>query len=218
MLTIYLIRHAESMGNVNHHLIGGQSNHYHLSERGEEQADILGQRLKREGYRFDQVYASEAIRAQQTARIALDHVGLPFDQVKITPLILELSQGEWEGAVRKEIYTAERKAAILADSYTFKAPGGESQQDVEQRMFQWMEAAKDAAADGQVIAGFTHGFAIKTLVRKMLGADASTTYRTIIHNTSISCFQFDYGKNAWFMERVNDFQHLHGQDFIGHYG
>lgn len=218
MTTVYLIRHAESMGNVNHHLIGGQSNHYPLTERGEKQADLLGRRLKQEGVQFDHVSASIAVRAQETCRIVCEHLGFDLSKVHNTDQIVELSQGDWEGQVRKEIYTAERRAEIFADPYTFKAPNGESQQEVCDRMEAWLMASvKDLDAKNDiVIAGFSHGFAIKCLLKRIMNSDPGMTYRTITHNTSLSCFQFN-GKR-WMLERFNDHHHIIGTEFIGHYG
>lgn len=218
MINIYLIRHAESMGNVNHHLIGGQSNHYPLSDRGEAQAHLLGKRLKKEGITFDQVYASIAVRAQQTCQISCGHMGFDWDKVQHTDEIVELSQGDWEGKVRKEIYTSERRAEIVSNSYHFKAPGGESQKEVCDRMENWLHKAVEGLdpTKHHSIAGYSHGFAIKCLVKRLMDSDPLMTFRTIIHNTSLTCFQFN-GKN-WLLERVNDHSHIVGSDFIGHYG
>ncbi|MEM7372230.1 MAG: histidine phosphatase family protein [Bacteroidota bacterium] len=218
MINIYLIRHAESMGNVNHHLIGGQSNHYPLTERGETQAHQLGKRLQQEGLHFDYVHASIAVRAQQTCQISCGHIGFDFAQVQHTDQIVELSQGEWEGQVRKDIYTPERKEEIVTNSYHFKAPQGESQKEVCDRMENWLLAAIEGLDPKEEvnIAGYSHGFAIKCLVKRLMNSDPLMTYRTIIHNTSITCFQFN-GKN-WLLERLNDHTHIIGSDFIGHYG
>ena len=218
MINIYLIRHAESMGNVNHHLIGGQSNHYPLTERGRDQARRLGIRLQKEGLSFDSVYASVAVRAKQTCQIVCGHVGFAFEEVELTDQIVELGQGDWEGKVRKEIYTPERRAEVISNSYYFKAPNGESQKEVCDRMENWLHAAiqdLDPAEDWNV-AGFSHGFAIKCLFKRLMDSDPTMTYRTIVHNTSLTCFQFN-GKR-WLLERLNDHTHILGTEFIGHYG
>ncbi|MEM7655256.1 MAG: histidine phosphatase family protein [Bacteroidota bacterium] len=218
MTTIHFIRHAESQGNVNHHLIGGQSNHYLLTERGESQARLLGERLHREGYQFDQVFASTAVRARETARIACGFLGLDLTTIDYSPQLLELSQGEWEGKSRADIYTPEKKAEVWGNPLHFKAPGGESQQEVADRMRAWLDGALaglDHKQD-QVIAAFSHGFAIKTLISRILLADPAFTYRMVTHNTSITTLQFT--GRQFLLERFNDFQHLHSTDFIGHYG
>lgn len=217
MITFYFIRHAESMGNVNNHLIGGQSNHYPLSDRGIHQSHLLGGRLRRDGYSFDHVFCSPAVRAQETCRIACEAMGIPAATIQATDQILELSQGDWEGQERKKIYTSEVVAEIQKDTHNFKAPNGESHLEVENRMYDWMEKTAKALGDKDAtVAAFSHGFAIRTLVRKVMNYPASSTSQTMIHNTSITCFQ--YNGYFWALERVNDFAHLAQTDFIGHYG
>ena len=218
MLKIYLIRHAESEGNVNNHLIGGQSNHFKLTERGEKQAKLLGERLAKEAIRFDEVFASTAVRARETARFACEATGIPIDQIQYSESLLELSQGEWEGQIREKIYTPERLKKIRSNGYHFKAPGGESPFEVETRMYEWFEQAwKSWNGEASMnIAAFSHGFAIKALTCKVMKIDPSMSWRTIIHNTAISCFQFR--RETWYAERINDYAHLAGMEFVDHYG
>ncbi|MDX2249623.1 MAG: histidine phosphatase family protein [Bacteroidia bacterium] len=217
MITVYFFRHAESMGNVNNHLIGGRSNHFPLSDRGYHQANLLGERLSKENLSFDFVYSSIAVRAKETARIACEKTG--FDPVKIlfSEDLVELSQGEWEGKNREEYYTPEVRVLLKADPYNFKPPGGESQREVENRMYAWMETTVRGLEPGQNLnlGVFSHGFAIKSLVRKILDFSPNMTFYTIVHNTSITCLQFH--KSRWLVERVNDFAHLAGTEIIGHY-
>lgn len=69
---IYLIRHAETVMNVDTHLVGGRSNHTPLTERGVEQARTLGRALLANNILPDSVYASLATRAIVTANHALE--------------------------------------------------------------------------------------------------------------------------------------------------
>lgn len=217
MLSVYLFRHAESEGNVKHHLIGGQSNHYPLTGTGENQSKLLGKRLKTEQHQFEALYSSTAVRTQATAAIATSFLG-STPELQLRPELLELSQGEWEGQIREDIYTPERLSVVRSDPYDFRPPGGESHRDVETRMYHWLDeiVEKYDRPDKHIsIGAFTHGFAIKTLVRGILQSSPIMTYRTIIHNTSITVL---YRENdMWFIDRVNDYQHIMGTDFVGHY-
>ncbi|TAE46495.1 MAG: histidine phosphatase family protein [Bacteroidetes bacterium] len=217
MINLYLIRHAESEGNLNHHLIGGQSNHFRLTERGVRQCDLLGERLQRENWHFDRVYSSTAVRARETARIVCGYVGFPEADIQLTDNILELSQGDWVGYVRKEIYTPEVVAQVRANSYDFKAPGGESQREVEARMAAWFReiTAEFDGSENLNIACFSHGFALKTLLRHILEASPAFTYRIMLHNTSVTGLQLVHGD--WHLERINDHAHLAGTEFVAHY-
>lgn len=217
MLSVYLFRHAESEGNVQHHLIGGQSNHYPLTARGEHQSRLLGARLQSEQHHFEALYSSTAVRTQATAALATNNLN-PIPPLQLREELLELSQGEWEGQVRKDIYTPEQLSIVRSDPYDFRPPGGESQRDVETRMYSWLDevvATHFREGERVSVGAFTHGFAIKTLVRGILQSSPIMTYRTIIHNTSMTVLYREH--NMWFIDRVNDFQHIMGTDFVGHY-
>lgn len=204
------------MGNVNNHLICGRSNHLPLSQRGKEQSEFLAQRLQQENWQFDKIYCSVAERAKATAHIALDALGISQAELHYSDQLVEVSKGEWEGKVRAELYTPEIKAEMLANSYHFKSPGGESQEEVEDRMENWLrDSLSQLQQPSAEIAIFTHGFAIKSLFRRIMQSEPIMVYRTIIHNTSISSLQID--EKDWLVERMNDHQHLTHTDFVGHY-
>jgi broad specificity phosphatase PhoE len=217
MINIYYIRHAESLGNVNHHIVGGRSNHLPLSERGESQAHSLGKRLRSENLSFDFAFSSIAVRAQSTAKIVCSYIDFPEENIHLSDEIVELSQGDWEGEIRKEKFTDEVLAEIKKNPYVFKAPNGESQAEVGTRMFNFLERTVKRLDNGKPLnlAVFTHGFAIKTLVQRIMNSDPAMTYWTVIHNTSLTCFKFK--QNQWIVDRINDHSHLAGTEFIGHY-
>ena len=217
MINVYYIRHAESMGNVNHHLIGGRSNHYPLSERGENQAHLLGKRLKSENFSINHAFSSIALRAHHTGKIVCSYIDYPEAEIELSEELQELSQGDWEGKVRKEKFTDEVMQQVKSNPHHFKAPNGESQKEVEDRMFNWLDKTVKSFPVGEDlnVAVFAHGFAIKTLIRKMMSSSPQMTYWTVIHNTSITCFQFE--NNQWRIDRINDHAHLAGTEIIGHY-
>ena len=207
MLNIYLIRHAESTGNVQPHIVGGRSNHLSLTKKGEKQAIALGKWLERREIHFDKVYASVAVRAKETARMACEEINYPFDEIQIEEELVELSQGDWTDRLREEVYTEAALKSIQEDPWNFKAPGGESQKEVEERMYDWLEMKVLPLFEQNLkIAIFSHGVAIKCLFRKIAGADPAITYRVAIENTSVSQYLFD--ERGWHIRRLNDFSHL----------
>ncbi|MEL6134192.1 MAG: histidine phosphatase family protein, partial [Bacteroidota bacterium] len=209
-------RHAESEGNVNNHIIGGRSSHLPLTGRGEVQAQALGQRLQKENAHFDHVYASDAVRAQHTAQIVCSHLDIPLTSIQVTPSLAEVSQGDWEGKVRAEIFDTARFEQVQADPLHFQAPNGESQYDARQRMSQWLENIKlEFGGQSLHIAAFSHGYAIRSLIGHLLEASALMTRSIITHNTSITVLRLK--TDQWLIERVNDFSHLDGSSFIDHY-
>ncbi len=213
MLDLYLLRHAESQSNLNHHLIGGRSNETPLSPLGEFQALWLGERLRAEDIKFDQVYSSTAVRTQQTAKIVCKQTGYPLEKILYSEKLQELDQGEWEGKPRNQIYTPETLAKINKDNWNFTPPNGESQRDVEERMYSWIEdnVLANYYQTQHTVGVFTHGLAIKCLLRKIMGSNPAMTYKIVLDNTSIT--KISYSQNGWHLVKVNDAAHL-DFDFI----
>lgn len=217
MLDIYLIRHAESEGNVNNHLIGGRSNHYKLTERGIEQARKLGKRFREDQITFDHVFSSPAIRAEHTAQIICEEIPHPIESIQYSEHLLELSQGEWEGQLRELHFTAERRKELAQNPWDFAPPGGESQRQVEERMFRWLcEHVIPLKGQQSRVAVVSHGMAIKSLFRKIMDAHPGMTRNTILHNTAVT--RLMYLEEKWMIERFNDHFHLNGTGFVDHYG
>lgn len=78
---IYLIRHEESVMNVNDHLISGRSAPSPLSEKRVRQAHLFGERLKKENIKFESVYASTTLRALDTAKISINYLGINESEI-----------------------------------------------------------------------------------------------------------------------------------------
>jgi broad specificity phosphatase PhoE len=208
MLDLYLIRHAESEMNNNSHLIGGRSNSTPLSERGKFQAYMLGQRFKDTGVRFDKIYSSPAVRAHETSRIVSDIIDYPVNNIILSDKLLELDQGGWEGKVRAEILTPELIDLLNRNNWNFKAPNGESQRDVEERMLDIV--VNEILGKDPTVALFTHGMAIKCLLRGIMGFDPAITYKIVLDNTSIT--RLKYTSRGWHPMTINDSGHLIGRE------
>ncbi len=209
MLNFYFIRHAESVMNCAPHIIGGRSNETPLSERGKLEAASLGKRLVAENILFDKIYSSTAVRCRETARLVGKHMGFSLVDIVFSGELLELSQGEWQGKPRVEIYTPETVASINTDNWNFTPPNGESQRAVEERMlgFVQREVLPFYTKDRMLSLGiFTHGMAIKCLLRGIMKFTPSITYKILLDNTSITRLQYD--ERGWHLLSVNDTAHL----------
>ncbi len=75
-MKIILVRHGESEGNVRHEINDDPNRAVSLTERGREQAAAAAERLR--AVPFTHAYASEFLRAQQTAEILLRHRACPL--------------------------------------------------------------------------------------------------------------------------------------------
>lgn len=203
MLDLYLIRHAESDMNNNPHLIGGRSNETPLSERGKIQSLMLGRRLYKSEISFDSVYTSTAKRALATAKPVSDQLGYSIDEIIQCPELLELDQGDWEGTPRIEVYTPEVLQKINSNNWEFTPPNGESQKNVEERMLIWANALIPYS---MTVAAFTHGMAVKCLLRGIMQFSPKMTYKITLDNTSITRLKHD--DTGWHLISVNDSAHL----------
>ena len=205
MLDLYLIRHAECEINQNQHLIGGRSNESPLTEKGKKQALSLGRRFYETGLAFDEVHASTALRAYETARIACLEMGYSLDRIIQSEQLLELDQGDWVGKPRVEAYSAEVLQRIEADNWNFAPPRGESQRTVEERMkdyiLPWVTPWQDLRA-----AVFTHGVAIKCFLRYVLDSTPKMTWKIDTGNTSVT--RLTYNERGWNILTINDTAHL----------
>lgn len=165
---VYLVRHAEAVMNTFPELVAGLSPESELTKDGRVQPEILKRRMARLGFVPDAVYVSEAVRTQQTARIALGKSA----HIAIDPRLNEMSQGGWEGSPRDGLYTKEALEGLKADALGYKARhidgDGESKLEVAARMLSVLEAIRAEHA-GQSIMAFTHRIAIACATADMEG-------------------------------------------------
>ncbi len=211
MLEIYLIRHAQSTGNVNHDVVTGKSNHLKLTDLGKRQAAALGRRLKKEGLTFDRIIASRAVRATKTAKIALRKMNIDTTDLEIFDEITELNFGELEGKPTKDIFTKEMYKTFLADPYRFRMETTETAEEVEERMHQWFlkELVNPfvETEESKRIFMVSHGTAIRCWLRRILDFNPHMIYKIQMQNTAINILRYDL-KRGWFLDKMNDSSHL----------
>lgn len=204
---VYLIRHAESMANIGPDNIGGRNPETPLTAKGIEQAKSLGEHFKKENVHFSQVYTSTAIRAQETAQHCLEQMGAA-SMWEATDSLSEQDAGDWVGKSRAIYQRPDVRQALDSDNWSF-VPGdnikGESQQAVAQRLKEWLEKM---AIQGQTIAAFTHGNAIKYTLADLFGMSRKDAFKIPIDNTSITILRYQEGK--WFLEVQNSLPHHMG--------
>ncbi len=213
-LSLYLLRHAESEYNNGSGRVGGRSNGIKLTNRGIHQANALAARLRQEGRSFSLVYASPAVRAMRTASIVCEEMGLPRNIICVREDLQEMSQGDWEGKYKGELYTPEVMARMRSDPLNYSAPNGESQLQVRTRMLNFAGSEllnKIETGKSINVAVFGHGFSFKCLLGGIIGSDPAFTYRIRIDNCSITELSYTSVEDpGWNVVRVNDFQHVVG--------
>ncbi len=148
MLDLWLIRHAESLGNLD-----GTGSDTPLSERGESQARALAHALGANV--FDEIHTSPLIRAVRTAQLAL-----PARATITDARLTELASGRPAQFVDGSDPAA--IAALLASSVPSQAESG---RDFMARVGAWREALP---ARGSV-AVFSHFAVIREVLAAYVG-------------------------------------------------
>lgn len=185
---LFLIRHAESEGNLKRICLGHTD--LGLTERGREQARKTAEALK--NIEIDAVYSSDLLRAAQTAE---PHAELRKLAVKKISDLRELYFGEWEN--RYVDYLTERWAEMFTVGWrkhfgTFTAPGGESVVHCAERAEKALLDIAKAHIGGAVIV-VSHAALIRALWGRISGK-APSEYADFVpfpSNASYSVVTFD---------------------------
>jgi broad specificity phosphatase PhoE len=182
---LFLIRHGESTGNVEQRFTGWLD--VPLTSRGEAQASACGKRLQKSGP-FDAIYASDLIRARETAfGIAKE---LPFDPGKITltPALREKSAGVFSGVNFEE---AQRNhpdlwEALMERRWDYALPEGESNQHVSQRVKAFFDEIV-ALHKGKKILCVSHGITLSHILRYFLRIEEAQFPRWATFQSENTC-------------------------------
>ncbi|MDH3475350.1 MAG: histidine phosphatase family protein [Rhodospirillales bacterium] len=158
---IYLLRHGETVWNVDRRLQGQQDSP--LTLRGIAQVRavtaLLGE-LIADPADFA-VVASPLARTWQTASIVCEGLGLAPGAIRFDDRLKEHDFGDWEGLLWAEVERdfPELWAAREADKWNFSVPGGESYAKVAARVGAWLEEHRD----GPNLIVVSHGLAGRVL-------------------------------------------------------
>ena len=138
-MKLYVARHGQTDWN-SRNLVCGSTN-LPLTEKGIEQAEALGERVKSLG--IDVIIASPMIRAQQTAKAVSDATGLP---IITDERLREHDYGAFEGVDRgKDEYWAQKY------QFAAKFPEGESVLQLAQRVYNVIDDVKRTYPDKTVL-------------------------------------------------------------------
>ena len=149
-----------------------------LTEAGEQQARLLGDRLAGEG--FDLVLTSPRERARRTAELA------GFPDAHLEPDLAEWDYGAYEGVTTKEI----RREVPDWTVWSHPCPGGETATQVSARMDRVL--AKVRARGGRVLA-FSHGHASRALAARWLAQPVQEGRLFSLGTATISVLGYEHG-------------------------
>jgi len=183
---LYLVRHAESVWNAERK-VQGTCPGILLSERGREQARLLGNRLRT--IEAEAVYCSDADRAVETARLALGDER----EIVLMKELRELSLGEWEG--RSIVELCEEEPSLINRWYReptkVRMKGAEDIFCFRDRIVGTIESIVAAPHGGNVII-VTHGGVICAYLTHVLGMDLDDLWSFSLPNASITTIILDF--------------------------
>jgi 2,3-bisphosphoglycerate-dependent phosphoglycerate mutase len=163
---LWVVRHGESAGNVARDLAEAEQREridlahrdmdVPLSALGERQAAALGRWTAGQEDRPTTLWVSPYVRAQETARIALDAAGLDLP-VRVDERLREREFGVLDGLTRKgitSVYPEESERRTRLGKFFHRPPGGESWADVVLRVRAVVdEVRSDCAGERVLIVG-----------------------------------------------------------------
>lgn len=198
MTLFYIIRHGETEYNRNGRY-QGQSD-IPLNETGRAQSRALASRLA--ATPLDVIYASDLVRAQETARTIAGGRTVVLD-----PRLREVDVGRVVGLTREEIIQREPAfwSAYGREPDRTPFPGGESACDVQRRALEVFRAIRERYSEGRV-AVVTHGGLIKMLVADVLGLSLAERHRVALDNCGLSVVE--WGESFRRLRSLNDTGHL----------
>ncbi len=225
---LVLVRHGESTGNVAHARayadgaevidIPERDPDVPLSELGRQQAAELGARMT--GAPPDAVWCSPYLRAQETARIALDAAGLDVvpridERLRDRELgVLDLLTGR---GIRAR-YPEEAERRRRWGKFYYRAPGGESWADVALRLRSLLHEV-EATSSGRVVL-VCHD-AVVLLIRYILEPLDERTVLGISASTAVanaSVTRMVPVRDQWHCVDFNDTAHLEPDQETEHPG
>jgi probable phosphoglycerate mutase len=145
--TLLLVRHGETDWNAEGRLQGHTDRP--LNDYGRRQARELAERLA--GEQVDAVYASDLVRARETAEIVAGRLGLP---VGVDPDLREKDWGTWEG--------------LTGDERVHVELVGESTADHRDRMLRALRRIAGRHPSGRVVV-VTHGGSLRRVQAALHG-------------------------------------------------
>jgi broad specificity phosphatase PhoE len=197
--TLYLIRHARSVGNAEQRVQGWLD--LPLDDYGLTQATLLCERLRSKP--LAAVYTSPLARAAATAR--------PLAETRALPLLLddrlrEYHMGAWTGLTFAEI-EAMMPPNWFNGGSDHVGPGGETGLAMRQRVDAFVqEVLARHPLPGQAVAVVSHGGTLGAMVSLVLGMAPHRRQPFTFSNASITELAYEY--DCWRVRGLNDCSHL----------
>lgn len=183
MITLYFIRHGETLWNASGRYQG--STDVGLSPEGLRQAELVAKQFC--DIPLDGIISSPLKRALNTAKgIARSH----SLELKQDARFSELCFGDWEGKTFSEI--EHLWPGMIEEMYhhpdTIQFPNGESFKDAQKRAMEGVHALLNGQED-KSYAVVCHGAVLRTILCGLLEIPLIHAWNFCVFNASITCMQ-----------------------------
>ncbi len=209
MTELYLIRHAQSSGNVTLSFQGHTD--AALSLQGKQQLEYLAKRFY--NIELDKVYSSPLTRALKTAKaVNRSHK----KEIAVDQRLIEINPGAVEGMPFAELRQKYPEPArlFLEEPESCVMPGGESMKQVYDRVSAAIMDIVEVNRN-QRIAVVSHGCALRNMLAFLLGYGQQGVGKApICYNTAISHLRVTES-GLPFAVMVNDASHL-SEELLAH--
>lgn len=191
MKTVYLVRHGQTLFNVQHKIQGFCDSP--LTKTGINQAKIAREHLEKQGIQFEEAYVSTSERAVDTLELLAD---IPYKRMKN---LREWNFGSYEGE-------GEHLNPPLPYCDFFVQFGGESQNQVEERISRTMERIMSETSASKILV-VSHGAVIANFNRRWAHTSRVGKPKKI---QNCSLFKYSYQASQFVLEEIieHDFSHI----------
>jgi len=187
MLTVYLLRHGETLWNADGNRYCGATD-IGLTDKGIQQAHQAANVLK--SIVFDAIYSSPLQRASRTAQIAS---GTLNDEIIIDQRLIEANFGDWEGKTKDE-FIAENPGLWddwrLSPDHTRAGGNGETAMEVVDRVEDFFREMAEKHPSGTILV-VAHNAVNRFYMAWKLGMPLKNYRKLVQENSSITLFSLD---------------------------
>jgi probable phosphoglycerate mutase len=178
---VIFLRHGQAKNNVER-ILAGRTKGFPLTELGIEQAQQIGNFLK--SFNVSKIYCSPIERAEHTAKIVADSVGLGCT---VDERLTEIDMGSFSGMHYDEMF--KKHGNVFLKFYqnhpVVEENGIETFASVKNRVLDMVSHCSQKH-DGETILLVTHMDPIKSMISTILQPKPESLYEMIIRNASLT--------------------------------
>ena len=165
---LVLVRHGQSEWNKKNLFTGWKDPE--LTKKGIEEAIKAGKDLKTKNIKFDIMFTSDLLRAQETGRLILEHMDQSDIQVIKNQCLNERNYGDLAGLNKDDAREkwGEEQVHVWRRSFDVPPPGGESLKDTAERVLPYFHSEIfPKVEDGLDVLIAAHGNSLRALVMEL---------------------------------------------------